>query len=186
MKAYLLDNQFTHNVRDFARQIWLAGLGAFARAQDEGGRFFETLVQEGQAVDAQMKKTAGEKIEPGEVEIVKGKDGKPVEKYTGKRAVVVAGFHSLRHTFVSLHAQAGTPQAVLMKLAGHGNPMMKEHYTHISEATARQSAAALPAIIGEPPVPHREPMPEWIRNTLETMTPANWRKVRTELLAEPA
>jgi hypothetical protein len=40
MKAYLLDNPLTHNVRDFARQIWLAGLGAFARAQDEGGKFF--------------------------------------------------------------------------------------------------------------------------------------------------
>ena len=83
MKAYLLGNQFTHNVRDFARQIWLAGLGAFARAQDEGGRFFETLVQEGQAVDAQMKKTAGEKIEPGEVEIVKGKVAEIRERATG-------------------------------------------------------------------------------------------------------
>lgn len=83
MKAYLLGNQFTHNVRDFARQIWLAGLGAFARAQDEGGRFFETLVQEGQAVDAQMKKTAGEKIEPGEVEIMKGKVVEIRERATG-------------------------------------------------------------------------------------------------------
>ena len=138
-------------------------------------------------ISAHLQSCGVETVKPGTgFEIVKGKDGKPVEKYTGKRAVVVAGFHSLRHTFVSLHAQAGTPQAVLMKLAGHGNPMMTEHYTHISEATARQSAAALPAIIGEPPVPHREPMPEWIRNTLETMTPANWRKVRTELLAEPA
>ena len=55
MKAYLLDTPLTQNVRDFARQIWLAGLGAFARAQDEGSKFFETLVQEGQAVDARMK-----------------------------------------------------------------------------------------------------------------------------------
>ena len=83
MKAYLLDNQFTHNVQGFARQIWLAGLGAFAKAQDEGGRFFETLVQEGQAVDTQMKKTAGEKIEPGEVEIMKGKVAEIRERATG-------------------------------------------------------------------------------------------------------
>ncbi len=32
---------------DSAQQIWLAGLGAFAKAQKEGGRFFETLVEEG-------------------------------------------------------------------------------------------------------------------------------------------
>ncbi|KAB2928159.1 MAG: phasin family protein [Candidatus Contendobacter sp.] len=83
MKAYLLENPLTHNVRDFARQIWLAGLGAFARAQDEGGKFFETLVQEGQAVDARMKKTAGEKIEPGEVEIMKGRVEEIREKATG-------------------------------------------------------------------------------------------------------
>jgi poly(hydroxyalkanoate) granule-associated protein len=83
MKAYLLDNPLTHNVRDFARQIWLAGLGAFARAQDEGGKFFETLVQEGQAVDARMKKTAGEKIELGEIEIVKGRVEEIRERATG-------------------------------------------------------------------------------------------------------
>ena len=32
---------------DSAQQIWLAGLGAFAKAQKEGSRFFETLVEEG-------------------------------------------------------------------------------------------------------------------------------------------
>ncbi|MCC8999898.1 MAG: phasin family protein [Candidatus Contendobacter sp.] len=61
MKAALLENQRTHNVQDFARQIWLAGLGAFAKTQQEGGRFFEALVQEGQAVDLQMKQIADAK-----------------------------------------------------------------------------------------------------------------------------
>lgn len=32
---------------DSAQQIWLAGLGAFSKAQKEGSRFFETLVEEG-------------------------------------------------------------------------------------------------------------------------------------------
>ena len=85
MKAYLLDTPLTQNVRDFARQIWLAGLGAFARAQDEGSKFFETLVQEGQAVDARMKKTADETIEPMKsgVETVKGKVEEMRERATG-------------------------------------------------------------------------------------------------------
>lgn len=85
MKANLLESPLTHNVRDFARQIWLAGLGAFARAQEEGGRFFETLVQEGQVVDARMKKTADEKVEQfrDETEAVKGQVGEIREKAAG-------------------------------------------------------------------------------------------------------
>ncbi len=34
-------------VRESAQQIWLAGLGAFAKAQQEGGKVFESLVQDG-------------------------------------------------------------------------------------------------------------------------------------------
>ena len=85
MKADLLENPLTHNVRDVARQIWLAGLGAFARTQNEGGKFFDTLVQEGQAVDARMKKTADEKTDliKDEVEIVKGRVEEIRERATG-------------------------------------------------------------------------------------------------------
>lgn len=61
MKAERFENQLTNNARDFARQIWLAGLGAFARTQEEGSKFFDALVQEGQAVDSRMKRTTGEK-----------------------------------------------------------------------------------------------------------------------------
>jgi poly(hydroxyalkanoate) granule-associated protein len=84
MKADLFENQLTNNARDFARQIWLAGLGAFAKAQDEGGRFFETLVREGQAIDARMRKSAAEKTEQtkDEVDAVKGK----VEEFRDKAA----------------------------------------------------------------------------------------------------
>ena len=57
MKTHLPeDNQATRNAQDFARQIWLAGLGAFARAQNEGDKVFDTLVQEGQMVDSRTKK----------------------------------------------------------------------------------------------------------------------------------
>lgn len=82
---------------------------------------------------------------------------------TGKRAVVVAGFHSLRHSYISLHAQAGTPQAVLQKLAGHGNPVMVEHYVHLTTEAAAAAAGNLPAIVGEakPKKIKREPLPRW-------------------------
>lgn len=41
------DNQLADAVRDSAQQIWLAGLGAFAKAQQEGNKVFEALVREG-------------------------------------------------------------------------------------------------------------------------------------------
>ncbi len=48
--------------KDSAQQIWLAGLGAFAKAQQEGGKVFETLVKEGLAIQRKTQSVAEEKI----------------------------------------------------------------------------------------------------------------------------
>jgi len=64
---------------------------------------------------------------------------------TGKRAVVEVGFHSLRHTYVSIHAMGGTPQAIIQDNVGHSNPAMTSHYTHTSDEAARRVAGALEA-----------------------------------------
>lgn len=42
-------------VMDSAQQIWLAGLGAFAKAQGEGSKLFDALVEEGAALDAKTR-----------------------------------------------------------------------------------------------------------------------------------
>ena len=60
-----------------------------------------------------------------------------------KRAVVEVGFHSLRHTYASIHAREGTPQALIQENLGHSNPAMTEHYQHVSDETARRAAAAM-------------------------------------------
>lgn len=39
-----------------AQQIWLAGIGAFGRAQSEGGKLFEALVKEGLNLEQQARK----------------------------------------------------------------------------------------------------------------------------------
>ncbi|MEK9803766.1 MAG: phasin family protein [Curvibacter sp.] len=44
--------------RDSAHQIWLAGLGAFTRAQQEGSKVFDALVQEGLAMQRKAQSTA--------------------------------------------------------------------------------------------------------------------------------
>lgn len=43
----MTDNHLTSTIKESTQQIWLAGLGAYAKAQEEGGKIFEALVQEG-------------------------------------------------------------------------------------------------------------------------------------------
>ena len=49
-------------VQDSAQQIWLAGLGAFAKAQEEGSKAFQGLVKEGLSLQRQSKAAAEEKL----------------------------------------------------------------------------------------------------------------------------
>jgi hypothetical protein len=46
------DEQRASKIKDSARQIWLAGLGAYTKAEEDAGRFFERLVHEGGGVEA--------------------------------------------------------------------------------------------------------------------------------------
>jgi integrase len=65
-----------------------------------------------------------------------------------KRNNADCGFHSLRHTFVSLCAAGGVPLSVVQSLVGHGNPAMTQHYTHIGLETAQNAIALLPNVTG--------------------------------------
>lgn len=47
--------------------------------------------------------------------------------------------YGLRHTSITRYAEAGTPMAVLMSLAGHMSRKMQDHYTHISEQAKRKA-----------------------------------------------
>ncbi|MEI7784320.1 MAG: phasin family protein [Betaproteobacteria bacterium] len=49
-------------VRESAQQIWLAGLGAFAKAQQEGGKVFEALVQDGVNLQRKTQAVAQERM----------------------------------------------------------------------------------------------------------------------------
>lgn len=49
-------------VKESAQQIWLAGLGAFAKAQEEGGKVFDSLVKEGMSIQRKTQSSAQEKI----------------------------------------------------------------------------------------------------------------------------
>ena len=55
-------SQLSGAVKESAQQIWLAGLGAFSKAQEEGGKVFETLVKEGLSIQRKTQAVAEEKI----------------------------------------------------------------------------------------------------------------------------
>ena len=56
------ENQLAVRIRESANQIWLAGLGAFAKAQQEGAKMFEALVEEGEKVQEKTKTVADERL----------------------------------------------------------------------------------------------------------------------------
>lgn len=64
------------------------------------------------------------------------------------RARTDVGFHSLRHTFVSLSANAGTPLALVQAIVGHSNPAMTQHYFHENKEALVSAVKALPDVTG--------------------------------------
>ena len=58
LKELTEDKELASAVRSSAQQIWQAGLGAFAKAQEEGGRVFSKLVKEG----TEFQKRAEDKV----------------------------------------------------------------------------------------------------------------------------
>ncbi|GHH54410.1 MULTISPECIES: phasin family protein [Gammaproteobacteria] len=51
-------SRFSRKLGESAEQVWLAGLGAFGRAQSEGSRLFESLVKEGATYQREGKRRA--------------------------------------------------------------------------------------------------------------------------------
>ncbi|MBS0555918.1 MAG: phasin family protein [Proteobacteria bacterium] len=50
------------SIMESAQQIWLAGLGAFAKAQEQGGAVFDTLLKEGSNIERTTRKLASGKV----------------------------------------------------------------------------------------------------------------------------
>jgi len=72
------DPQLAGKIKDSARQIWLAGLGAYTKAEEDAGRFFERLVQEGEQLE---NKTRG--VVEKQIKTVEDRVGDVRERATG-------------------------------------------------------------------------------------------------------
>ena len=110
---------------------------------------------------------------------------------SGKRAIVEVGFHSLRHTFVSMCREANAPLSVVESIVGHSNPAMTRHYTHTSELAAASAVNSLPSVMGDTVAralpAHQDDIRKQVRALADKMngklTAKTWEIVRNELLA---
>ena len=104
----------------------------------------------------------------------------------GGRAVIEVGFHSLRHTFVSLCRESNAPLAVVESIVGHNSPAMTRHYTHVGELAAAQAIALLPSMTGRVRMLDNTRTPEAVlkqcKAIAQSITEKNWRKKRAALL----
>lgn len=72
------------DLRKYTQQIWLAGLGAFARAEEEGGKLFDNLVKIGEDLESKTREIADNTV--GEVR------GRVLEKASDTREKVERAF----------------------------------------------------------------------------------------------
>ena len=63
-----------NEVKSYARKIWLAGLGAYAKVGQEGSEYVQELIKAGQSVEKKGKKVVTEQLEAANTQIdnVKG------------------------------------------------------------------------------------------------------------------
>ena len=70
------------DVTESVHKIWLAGLGALATAEEEGGKLFATLVKKGKQYESSVKKPVDQATTQvkKKVKDVRGRAGKTVKK----------------------------------------------------------------------------------------------------------
>lgn len=69
----------TRDLRKYTHQIWLAGLGAFARAEEEGSKLFDTLVEVGRDLEGKTRDISETRVEELK-ERVRSRTGETMDK----------------------------------------------------------------------------------------------------------
>lgn len=115
-------------IKDSAHEIWLAGLAAFSKAQKEGGKVFDALVQEGLTIQRKTQTVAEEKMS------VATQKMNSMANEIGTRAT--GQWDKLESIFEDRVARA---------LKGLGVPTAKEMDALAARLAALEKAAARPA-----------------------------------------
>ncbi|TVP58686.1 MAG: poly(hydroxyalkanoate) granule-associated protein [Halomonadaceae bacterium] len=68
------DHVLASRIKDSARQIWLAGLGAYTKAEEDTGKFFERLVKEGEDLEDKTRGAVERQVKAVEDRVGEVKD----------------------------------------------------------------------------------------------------------------
>ena len=152
--AGLLDGHLAQTVKDSAQQIWLAGLGAFAKAQGEGGKVFDTLMREGASLQRKTQSAAGDKLGDvaGKMSAMAGEVGSKANAHWDKlesifeertaRALSKLGVPSAK-ALSALVDRVAALEAQLAAAKPAAKPAAKK--ATVKSAAAKTSAAKAPA-----------------------------------------
>ena len=90
----LAENQVTDKVKESANQIWLAGLGAYAKAEKEGTKLFDVLVKDGERLETKTRGFVDRQlnIARDQMNVARGKVDEVRAKATGSWGKVEKAF----------------------------------------------------------------------------------------------
>ena len=150
LKELTEDKELASAVRSSAQQIWQAGLGAFAKAQEEGGRVFSKLVQEG----TEFQQRAEDKVADVGDSVSKLADGvgkqasgswdklEQVFEERVARALATIGV-PMQNDIAALHAKIDALSLQVAALSGKAAPAPKP------KAVARPAVKAAPSSVAK-------------------------------------
>jgi len=103
-----------------------------------------------------------------------------------KQSTCVVGFHSLRHSFVTICAKKGVAQNKIEELCGHRSDIVHKAYLHFGERETKDAILALPDIssnafkaLDEKKI--RLPVQSVIE-LLRSQTAENWQEMRDKAI----
>jgi len=134
----LFDSALANSVKDSAQQIWLAGMGAFAKAQAEGRQVFDALVKEGATLQKKTQSAAEEKF--GDVSSKMSSMADDVTAKAGKQ------WDRLESIFEERTAKAmkklGVPSSKDVEALMARIDALSEQVARSARSTARKTAAS--------------------------------------------
>ena len=123
----------------------LAAILAETPAKERTGRVLPGLAEEYGRYSSYTSERVAKVFRDAGID-TQGDTGRANPKSKTARKAVEVGFHSLRHTFVSLCANAGVPLHLVQAIVGHTNEAMTKHYFHVSDNALSGAVAVLPDV----------------------------------------
>lgn len=127
------DQHLSEKIRESARQIWLAGLGAYNKAEEDTEKFFEKLVKEGEEIENMTRGAVEKQFKAVEdtVDGVKDRVGEVRGRVEGVRERASDTFGKLENVFDQ------RVSAALVRLGIPSKQQIKDLEARVAELEAK-------------------------------------------------